>query len=247
MDNVGESKTRNEEYHKNFSRARVIKNTIKKEVTNPVIFDIGGHIGESIFFLRRVFPDALIFSFEPDPDSFLKLKALADKKTFCFNLAFSDSEGQVDFFRNKIGHTNSLLPVNLNSKDSIYLQRVRNSQEIFDVSRFNSKTIINSKRLDNFCEEKKIEHIDLLKIDVQGAETKVLRGAGNILELVENIIIEISFFDYYSQQSSFYDVERVILPFGFKLFSLTEISNNPMNGRTDWVEAIYTKTDENSI
>ena len=213
-----------------------------KDKKKPILFDIGGHIGESIIFLRQLFPDALIFSFEPDPDSFLNLKAFADKKTFCFNLALSDSEGQVDFFRNKISHTNSLLPVNINSKDSIYLEKVRNQTEKWDTSRFNSKSVVNSVRLDGFCGEEKIEAIDLLKVDVQGAETKVLKGAGKILERVENLILEISFFDYYSQQSSFYDVEKIIGPFGFKLYAITEISNNPMNGRTDWVEAIYTKT-----
>ena len=57
------------------------------------------------------------------------------------------------------------------------------------------------------------------------------------------IILEISFFDYYENQTTFMDIEQIISPMGFKLFSISEISNNPMNGRTDWVEAVYINHD----
>jgi len=247
MDNVGESNARNRAFKEAFSRLTIIQNTVKTMDRDAVIFDIGGHIGESIVYFRGLFPGALIYSFEPDPDSFVKLKAFADEKTFCYNIALSDTTGPVDFFRNRIGHTNSLLPVNMSSKDSIYFQKARNAQEAWEPDRFNQKTVVNAMRLDEFCVEHRIEQIDLLKVDVQGAETKVLNGGVRILERVKNIIVEISFFDYYSQQSSFCDVEKSINIFGFKLYAITEISNNPMNGRTDWAEVIYTKTGEKPV
>jgi hypothetical protein len=51
--------------------------------------------------------------------------------------------------------------------------------------------------------------------------------------------MEINFFDYYEHQTSFMDVEQILLPLGFQMFSISEISNNPMNGRTDWAEVVY--------
>lgn len=179
MENVGQSRDRNKVFAQRFSRASIIQSTVNASKTSIVIFDIGAHVGESIDFFRRIFPGALLYSFEPDPDSFAKLKSFADDKTFCFNIALSDKTGQVDFFRNRIAHTNSLLPVNINSEDSIYLQKVRLGQETWELDRFNKKIIVNAKRLDEFCAEQGVEHIDLLKIDVQGAETKVLRGGGH--------------------------------------------------------------------
>ena len=50
-----------------------------------------------------------------------------------------------------------------------------------------------------------------------------------------------SLFDYYDHKTSFSDIEKYLLPIGFELFSILEISNNPMNGRTDWVEVLYKK------
>jgi hypothetical protein len=51
--------------------------------------------------------------------------------------------------------------------------------------------------------------------------------------------MKISFFDYYEHQTTFMDVEQILLPLGFRLFSISEISNNPMNSSTDWAEVVY--------
>ena len=85
----------------------------------------------------------------------------------------------------------------------------------------------------------KNEKVDLLKIDVQGAECHVLRGGQNSLKTTRAIVLEISFFDYYEHQTSFLNVESILSPLGFKLYSISEISNNPLNGRTDWAEVVY--------
>ncbi len=247
MDKVGESKARNEAYLTKFSRKNVIKERIPFSITEPIIFDVGAHTGESVHFFRELFPNSRIFSFEPDPESFAGLEALANPSTTCFNMALSDSTGQCVFYRNKIGHTNSLLPVNLESRDSIYLNKVRSGQEDLEPERFNKETMVSVQRLDEFCAGQGIERIDLLKIDVQGAEAMVLSGGGRFLEHVKVIILEISFFDYYTRKSSFYDVEKIIHPFGFSLFAITEISNNPMNGRTDWAEVVYAKDDKEQV
>jgi len=67
----------------------------------------------------------------------------------------------------------------------------------------------------------------------------LLGGAGCALQKVNAIIIEISFYDYYEKSTSFIDVERYLKPAGFELFSILDISRNPMNGRTDWAEVLY--------
>jgi hypothetical protein len=35
------------------------------------------------------------------------------------------------------------------------------------------------------------------------------------------------------------DIEKILLPAGFELYSISHISQNPMNGRTDWLDVIY--------
>ena len=237
MEGIGESRERNEDFKKAFSRENLIKGLI--DSPDPVILDVGGHKGESVTFLRRLFPRALIHSFEPDPDSFHELEQLADAHTHCHNLALSDEGGSASFFRNRLSHTNSLYKVNLDSEDSIYLAKARRHLAEFDASRFNAAIEVPTRRLEDFIHEHAIGRVDLLKLDVQGAESKVLAGAGRALDRVRSAIIEVSFFDYYEHHSSFREIETLLEPFDFALFSISEISNNPMNGRTDWAEVIY--------
>lgn len=246
MKNIGESKIRNDDFEKSFSRDILIRNLIPQSKLNnssflPIIFDIGAHKGESIKYFREILPQSRIYSFEPNPDSFTELKKLENNHTFCHQFAMANSNEEAPFYRNKFSHTNSLLKVNLESNDSIFLANSRLTENDIQSDLFNQQILIKTVRLEDFCHEYSVNYIDILKIDVQGAEEKVLLGAGSMLSTVNNLIIEISLFDYYEHQSSFLEIEQIIEPFGFKLFSISEISNNPMNGRTDWVEAIYTR------
>ena len=86
-----------------------------------------------------------------------------------------------------------------------------------------------------------IDHVDILKMDIQGAEPKVLKGAKERLGNFDIILTELNFYDLYKKQVSFYDIEQYLKPAGFKLFDISHISKNPINGRTDWVDVIYTK------
>ena len=47
------------------------------------------------------------------------------------------------------------------------------------------------------------------------------------------------FYDFYERSLSFSDIENFLAPAGFKLYDISHISKNPMNGRTDWVDVIY--------
>ena len=81
--------------------------------------------------------------------------------------------------------------------------------------------------------------MDLLKIDTQGYEPEVLEDLGKKLADVGVVLTELMFYDYYMRSLSFSDIERFLLPAGFRLFDISHIAKNPMNGRTDWVDVIY--------
>ncbi len=206
-----------------------------------VIFDVGAHFGQSIDYLKKFFPQSEILSFEPDPDSFQKLSEARLPGVRYFNLALSDRDGEATFYRNRISHTNSLLRVNADSRDSIALSTAREAEKKELLSHLNKDITVRTARLDTFCRNACIEEIDLLKIDVQGAEATVLSGSTSMLLRTRVVVVEVSFFDYYEKSSSFLEVEQLLAPAGFRLFSISEISNNPMNGRTDWAEVIYSR------
>ena len=52
--------------------------------------------------------------------------------------------------------------------------------------------------------------MDLLKIDVQSNEGQTLEGFKNSLKLVKNIIVEVSFYDFYNNKSSISEIENII-------------------------------------
>ena len=237
MKDVGESKKRNEEYKRLFNRELLIQNLVSNKC--PVIFDIGAHNGQSVQYFKKLFPESIIYSFEPDPESFDVLSSKHIDGVSYYNQAISDFDGCATFYRNKISHTNSLFKVNLNSKDSIGITSAKINNDKQYLSGFNSEYKVSATMLDSFTKKHCIGRIDLLKIDVQGAECHVLRGGQNSLKTTRAIVLEISFFDYYEHQTSFLNVESILSPLGFKLYSISEISNNPLNGRTDWAEVVY--------
>ena len=109
----------------------------------------------------------------------------------------------MEFFSNKISHTNSVFRVNSNSQDSLFFEEHRKSGIAVREGEFNLPLRVPSMRLSTFCREHQIDHIHLLKIDVQGAESRVLKGAGDALNFTDCIILEIMFYDYYEHQGSF--------------------------------------------
>lgn len=69
--------------------------------------------------------------------------------------------------------------------------------------------------LDYLCYRHDIDHIDLLKIDVQGSEGRVLNGAKSILRRTRTVIIEILFCQHYFGQSSQEEIEALLVDAGF--------------------------------
>lgn len=240
MDNVGAFEERNVLARQAWDRERRLANIVT--VKSPLVLDVGAHIGQSNRLFRRMFPNATIWSIEPDPDAFAALNASVDDSLpgGCVQVAFADRTGQGKFHRNLIGHTNSLYALNANSTDSINLTQARSEGR--HAAPVSQVIDVDLQQLDRFCEERGIAAIDLLKIDVQGAEVDVLRGASEMLAETTAVVVEISFYDLYERSNSFLDVESLLVPAGLRFYALAEVSDNPMNGRTDWVTAIYTRT-----
>ena len=68
---------------------------------------------------------------------------------------------------------------------------------------------------------------------------KSLKVLGTGLKDVRVVLTELMFYDYYDRSLSFSDIEVHLHKAGFKLYDISHIAKNPMNGRTDWVGVIY--------
>lgn len=221
----GETHIRSEEYHKNYSDEKIFSKLIDNE--KPIILDIGAHEGESVIFFKDIFKHCKIYSFEPFPISYQKLKVLNYEDFNPINKAVSSNSGVNDFYIFEKSHLNSLNKINVDSEDSIHFAKTVKEKKIQ----------IETTTLDDFIFEKKIQQIDLIKVDVQGSEAEVLIGGFNTLKITKLITLEINLFDFYDKKSSFLEIET-LLP-NFELFSIIRLSQNPKNFRTDWCEVIY--------
>ena len=81
--------------------------------------------------------------------------------------------------------------------------------------------------LDEFSGNNLISYIDILKIDTQGSEPEVLIGAEKFLSEQRISIIEVELIIgvAYKRRLSFYDLEKTISKYGYKLIAISQGGN----------------------
>ncbi|ADY01291.1 methyltransferase FkbM family [Vulcanisaeta moutnovskia 768-28] len=142
-------------------------------VPNGVFIDIGAHIGKYALLIAKKYPDAKVIAIEPNPIAYDALsKAL------------------------KINNINNIQALNIALSDSnnstglcIKLSSVVSSIEEFE-SCIEIRKVI-TKTLDFLMSELGLERVDLIKIDVEGAELRVIEGSLNtIIRFKPKLMIE---------------------------------------------------------
>jgi hypothetical protein len=102
--------------------------------------------------------------------------------------------------------------------------------------------LITILRLDDVCERFSVRQIAFLKIDVEGFEIQVLRGATEMLKSrnIQTIIAEATFASTDTQHAHFDDVRGLLEPLGFILAGLYDASYRPESGRLDFSNFLFT-------
>jgi FkbM family methyltransferase len=199
-----------------------------------IIFDVGAHHGETVHEYKALFPAATIYSFEPFPESFAELQQAAAQYegVHAVNLALADRAGEAEFSANVNSATNSLLPV----ADEA-------ARSWGNLVQSKSTIRVPTVTLDAFCESHGIESIDLLKLDVQGGEPLVLRGAERMLarQAVRLVYAEIITVPCYAQQLQFDEFLRMMREYGFALHNFYD-PHASETGRLKQVDAIFVRS-----
>jgi len=166
------------------------------------IFDVGANIGQSAKTYRRLFPRAEIWSFEPFPAAYKTLcRSLSDEKFHPTALALSDRIAKTELNLGGESITNS------------FLRRPSHTGKTIEVQ---------TDTIDNFCRTRSIPHIDILKVDVEGAEERVFRGAREMFSrgAVRAVFVEVYFRPVYERMPLFWDLDAHLNKFGFGLCGL---------------------------
>lgn len=223
-----------------------VEKSLQRIVTDPesVFFDVGAHRGESVQLYKNLFPKSIVHAFEPDPENFSELETLYGKNPSIFlnRVGIGDEPGNLPLNKTAFSPTNSYLSPNEGNSKVKGLKSKLNAESFV-------KEVVNTEvtTLDQYCQEKSIERIHYLKIDTQGFEEKCIKGGLSIINSgkVDAIQVEIILTDMYNKTISFLDIEKYLIPAGYELFGVYDISIESRKGRLAQLDAIYVKRDKN--
>ncbi|XWK86759.1 MAG: FkbM family methyltransferase [Phormidium sp.] len=191
-------------------------------------------------------PNLVIYAFDADADACEIANAdLASRQVNWTEkhipLALSDTGGEATLYVTQHPMCSSLFPPN-----EAYISRF---SELIEYMSLDFTIDIETTTIEAFCQGEGITEIDFLKVDVQGADLKVLQGAKEILESsVLAIQAEVLFCELYQNQPLFGDVDRFLREREFTLFSLpvafrhrqvSPIVSEINPGQLLWGDAVY--------
>lgn len=195
------------------------------------VIDVGAHRGEFAAQFHKLLPNAKIYCFEPSKNNFVELatslKNLQNIKIF--NLALGDRQGETEMYYNKFSPSSSIMKIATLHK------------EIFPFTSEQELEIIKITTLDDIAKELDLIDNILLKIDVQGYEDRVIKGAINFLEKIKIIIIETSFRELYESQPLFAEIYELLSKRGFVYSGSWQELSSPIDGTPLQQDSLFIK------
>jgi FkbM family methyltransferase len=160
-------------------------NTLSLSLDKPinVVFDVGAHEGAASREYLKSFPSSHIFAFEPHKPAFEILrKNIQSSRFHPFELALTDKAADVKLYEYGDGSTISSLVPNARYPERMGMRP--------------TEATVSATTLDLFCEQNKIDHISFLKIDTEGNDFSVVRGAERLLRGKHIDFIQFEFNDF---------------------------------------------------
>jgi FkbM family methyltransferase len=195
-----------------------------------IVFDVGANKGQTIELVRRALPRATIVAFEPNP----QLARLLKEK-------YSDVNVMVEACAVGAVEGDALLHAMENNELSSLLDLSRSQENPFSETQKDRDVAVAVVTVDSYVSRLGIDRMDLLKIDTQGFDLEVLRGAVASLDrkIIGAILVEVNFIEMYMQQCSFGDIERFLAARGYGLVNLYEV----VRSKTciQWATALFAK------
>lgn len=146
-----------------FSEQRLL---FPSDKIDPLIIDCGANVGTTVLYFKKQFPDARIIAFEADPNVFVCLEK---------NLRQNDVSG-VELHQKVVWTHHAGVDFGMEGADGGSVHQKENTKKLPSV------------RLKDILEQH--QHIDLLKMDIEGAETDVILDCAEALQRVKYISVE---------------------------------------------------------
>ena len=183
---------------------QILKKILKKN--NNIIFDIGANKGQSLYRYKKLFDKSNFYSFEPSVEAFkvLKSKYGNSNDVKLFNTALGSKKKKKLFYEYKKNELSSFIKIDKKFKET--------KKNIY----------VKIDTIDSVFKKNNLKKIDLLKMDTQGYEEPILRGAKNLIaeQKIDLIELEIILGDYYEKSSSFKKIEDALFDGNYRLLAL---------------------------
>jgi FkbM family methyltransferase len=193
------------------------------------VIDVGANTGQFAVAAAKIFPNVEVHSFEPNPACahalIRNVRSLPNVKVH--QLALGDTAGEVEFHVNSHSHSSSILPLSVNHKEAFpHAREVRTIQ-------------VPVSTLDKVFEASTFVRPVLLKLDVQGYEAQVMRGAPELLKRVDFVVLETSFKPMYEGELLFTEIAQLMAEFGFAFSRPVGWLNDPGTGEIIQMDALF--------
>ncbi|WP_400767061.1 FkbM family methyltransferase [Methylosinus sporium] len=191
------------------------------------LIDVGANKGQFALATLAINPTIVIDCFEPVPASATKLEKWAkatSSQIRVHRVALAKEKGTAQFHVTTREDSSSLFPpaspqleIGVSVKETI---------------------VVETDRLDHKIEMHEVLRPSLLKIDVQGGELNVLRGIGDLCNVIDYIYLEVSFVELYESQPLFSDIDAFLTSCGYKLLGMSNAYVDKKIGPTQ-ADALY--------
>lgn len=171
---------------------------------NPYILEAGAHSGEDTVIIAKTWPKGAVFAFEPVPKFYdnllnnIKCHNVTNVIAYPFGL-FTTTGDHTFYYSQKCGGASSFLPDN----------GVVNYEDI--------TVTLPCKNLDEWAIDNRIDHIDFMWLDMEGAEYYVLSAAPNTLKNTKVILTEINFREFRKGSTQYAVLKEYLESQGFVL------------------------------
>jgi FkbM family methyltransferase len=164
--------------------------------TIRTVYDIGAAEGQFSAACAKLKNTSRVIAFEPVPAAAEHIRTLSSKakKITAVEVALGSSSGSVPFFLTSDGHSSSLL------------RPAETLSQFFPGREFDSTISVRRDTLDGVVAEEVLPLPDILKLDTQGYELEVLKGATRCLERAAFCVVECSYMRTYEDAPLIWDV-----------------------------------------
>jgi FkbM family methyltransferase len=210
--------------------AAVEHERVQFPVEPATVLDVGANRGQFALVAAHRWPSARLICFEPLPAAAERLTEVltAVPAAEIHTLALTDAPGEAELHVARADDSSSLFPIGARQ-----VATFPGTDEVGVIA-------VRTARLDDELDITALDRPVLLKIDVQGGELLLLRGATASLDHVDAVLVECSFVEFYEGQPLAKQVVDFLAGHGLVLFG-TGIPTTDRNGSVVQIDLVFAR------